>query len=146
MVRLHQAAVSVAAVSIAGAGIFAAAAPAGAATGGSPHVAHSSKGLEQSCGGGASKGNEWACIKVLLNPSSIQVSDRIIHSTRTVQICVRRNGMRDKCTSFEVIKPGQTESAQYDFQGPGRYCARVWRLNPDGSHSEIDSGQCVVAA
>jgi len=145
MVKIHHAAMSVAALFIAGAGVFAAQ-PAGAATttGAPQHQVQPNEILSRNCGNGNTGGNEWDCIEVRQDPYSVVATDHINHSERTVQVCVHFNGLPDGCTPYEIIKPGQTESSSFDYKGAGTYCARVWRMNPDGSRTEVDPGQCVT--
>ena len=143
MVRIHHAAMSVAAASIAGAGIFATL-PAGAATARPSHQARPMTSINSNCGDGNTFGNEWVCLQIGQNPWYTRVSDRIIHSQRTVQICLHKNGLSDECTPFELVARGWTESARYAYQGPGRYCAVVWRLDRNGHHTLVDSGQCIT--
>lgn len=155
MVKLHHPAMAAAAVSVAGAFVALPAVSAGASTA-APSVGHHAHharpshparpmtSVNRNCGDGHTRGNEWACLEIGQNPWYTRVTDKIVHSQRTVQICLHKNGLSDECTPFEVIAPGHTESATYAYQGPGRYCAVVWRLNPDGSHSLVDDGQCIT--
>lgn len=161
MVKIRHAAMSIAAASVAGAGIFLGM-PASAATMGSPHQAGSAHqagsphragpmrparpmvSVNRNCGDGNTRGNEWDCLEIGQNPWYIRVSDEIIHSERTVQICLHKDGLSDVCTPFEVVQPGQTESAEWPYQGPGRYCALIWRLDKDGEHTLVDTGQCIT--
>lgn len=143
MVKLHHTAMAVAAVSAAGAFVALPAVSAGASARPS-HPARPMTSVNRNCGDGNTGGNEWDCLEIGQNPWYTRVTDKIIHSQRTVQICLHKNGLSDECTPFEVIAPGHTESATYPYQGPGRYCAVVWRLNRDGSHTLVDTGQCIT--
>lgn len=146
MVKLHHTALSIAAVTVAGIGAFAVlpASAAGASTS-AQHPAHrslASKSVISDCGYGRSHGNQWVCVAVSADPYYVQVSDGVRHATRSIAVCLRKDGLPDRCTPFVSTTPGESQSAVYDYQGPGRYCAVAYRLNRHGGHTEI-AKQCV---
>lgn len=147
MGTMQHAAAALAAVSVAGAGIFATALPAAlpaAASAGPRNQATQHFGYRADCGDGATSGNEWVCVKVGQDPAYVEIGTKVLHSTRTVATCLRKDGDLVGCTPYEVLGPGQTETATFPYTGPGRYCAVTWRENENGTYTLIDTGQCVT--
>lgn len=141
MVRIRHAATSIAAVSIAGAGIFTVL-PSGAAAAAPAYRPSPRVTVYSSCGNGKTGNNQWICVQVSENPWHVEVSDKIRHATRTVELCLRKDGLPDRCMPNQTVAPGETDSALYDYQGPGRYCAVVYRVGRHGKRTGV-AEQCV---
>jgi hypothetical protein len=150
MVRIRHAALSMAALSIAGAGIFsalpagvAAAAPAYSLAPAHHPVPHTT--ITSNCGNGQTGANQWICVNVSESPWNVRVTDMVKEASRTLQLCVRKDDVTDECMPFQTIAAGETAEAVYNYQGPGQYCAIVWRLDRHQRHTAVDK-QCVVVS
>ena len=99
----------------------------------------------ESCGTGSSSGNVETCMYV--NGSGLFVdymnaSAQVVNATRTIQECIHGPNGTVGCTAFVSRAPGQSLVFEWVPDGDvtgGDYCANTWRLNSDGSHTEIGS-------
>ena len=51
-----------------------------------------------------------------------------------------------ECTNYQYVSPGAGIGLTWVPGGDvpdGNYCAVTWRLNTDGTTTEIDGGECV---
>lgn len=102
----------------------------------------------QSCGTGASSGNVETCM--LVNGSGLHVnfaqsSAQVLNAARTLQSCIRGPQGTIGCTPFVSVAVGDAIGVLWSpnaTEPGGDYCANTWRLNSDGSHTEIGH-QCV---
>jgi uncharacterized membrane protein len=96
-----------------------------------------------SCGYGSSSGNTYTCMYV--NGSGLfinyaRASASVVNSGRTLQVCIRGPQGTIGCTVFTYVAPGNTLLLYWyphSNEPAGNYCANTWRLNSDGSHTEI---------
>jgi len=101
-----------------------------------------------SCGYGSSSGNTYTCMYVNgggLYINYAEASASVVNSGRTLQECIRGPQGTIGCTAFTYVRPGYTlflDWFPYSYEPAGNYCANTWRLNSNGSHTEIGH-QCV---
>lgn len=91
------------------------------------------------CTTGSSGGNTNTCIDLNAGDGSqVQGSAHIYNATRTLSVCVTENSSTLGCTPWVSVAPGQT---LYERPGldvpPATYCSTTYRLNSDGSNTEI---------
>ena len=92
------------------------------------------------CGWGSSQGNTWTCLSI--GSTSVSTSATIASSGRVLESCLHYNGVRIACTGYTYLPRGTSIGFTYVPGGAvpsGTYCAVTWRMNPDGSTTEIDS-------
>jgi hypothetical protein len=95
------------------------------------------------CGYGSSDGNSRTCVSV--GSTSVSTSATVVSSARVLQSCLHRDGVRITCTPYTYVPAGGGIGNTWVPGGPvpsGNYCAVTWRLNTDGTTTEIDS-ECV---
>lgn len=91
------------------------------------------------CTTGSSGGNVNTCIDLNAGDGSqVEGTAHVYSSTRTLSVCVTENSSTLACTPWESVSPGQT---LYERPGidvpPATYCAYTYRLNSDGSSTQI---------
>ncbi len=153
----HRWAVAVCTAVLAFAGVAVSTAPAGAATVASAgrsvatatHTGAIVPDTATSCGTGSSSGNVESCITVVgsgLFIDTVTASARVISSGRTIQVCIHGPQGTIGCTPFVFEGPGDPPVtliwAPDSNEPAGDYCVNTWRLNSDGSHTQIGH-QCV---
>jgi hypothetical protein len=95
------------------------------------------------CGYGASHGNVRACVS--LGGTSVSTSAQVKDVGRTLNSCLRRNGVRITCTGYSYVARGHGIGLTWIAGGHvpnGTYCAVTWRKNPNGTTTELAS-ECV---
>ncbi len=134
--------------------ILAVGAPVQASTAAATHSAKTSSSLAlanelapdtlyTSCGYGSSSGNVYTCVVVNRSGAylvSVKASAKVINAARTIQVCTHDPRGTVACTAFYTVYPGATLSitSYYNvYVEEGDYCANTWRLNSNGSHTEI---------
>ena len=98
---------------------------------------------EGACGYGPSHGNVRTCVS--LGATSVSASADVKDAGRTLNSCLRRNGVRIGCTGYSYVAPGHGTGLTWTPDGhvpTGTYCAVTWRKNPNGSTTKIGS-ECV---
>lgn len=99
----------------------------------------------ESCGTGSSSGNVTTCMYV--NGGGLYIDyaysyAQVNDSTRTIQSCIHGPDGTVGCTAFISTAPGDAIAEYwypYADEPAGNYCANTWRLNSDGSDTEIGS-------
>jgi hypothetical protein len=99
------------------------------------------------CGTGASSGNVNTCITANgsgLHVNYIDVTAEVLNSGRNIQVCIRGPQVSHGCApglhSYEYVAPGYYipyEWAPNAIEAAGDYCANTYRLNNDGSNTQI---------
>jgi hypothetical protein len=95
------------------------------------------------CGSGSSHGNVRTCVS--LGGSSVSTSANVKDEGRTLNSCLRRNGVRVDCTGYSHVAPGHGIGLSWIPGGHvpnGTYCAVTWRKNPNGTTTKLAS-ECV---
>lgn len=97
----------------------------------------------RSCGTGSSSGNVTTCMYVNgagLHINYARSSATVHNSGRTLQSCIRGPRGTVGCTPFKYVPVGYTLYLTWSpnsNEPAGNYCANTWRLNSNGSHTEI---------
>ncbi len=107
---------------------------------GAPGAAFASTGA---CGYGSSHGNVRTCVS--LDGISVSTSAHVKGAGRTLNSCLRRNGVRVTCTGYSHVAPGHGIGLTWIPGGHvpnGTYCAVTWRKNPNGTTTKLAS-ECV---
>jgi hypothetical protein len=98
------------------------------------------------CGTGSSSGNVNTCITIKGTGEHVDwilASAQVSQSTRNLQICIHGPNGSIQCNpanGYHSTGPGEEISTTWspNAQEPsGDYCANTWRLNSDGSNTEI---------
>lgn len=106
----------------------------------SPGTAFASTGA---CGYGSSHGNIRTCVS--LGSTSVSTSTHVKDAGRTLNSCLRRNGVRVTCTGYSYVAPGHGTGLTWIPGGHvpnGTYCAVTWRKNPNGTTTKL-AAECV---
>jgi hypothetical protein len=102
-----------------------------------PGAAFASTGA---CGYGSSHGNVRTCLS--LGGTSVSVSAHVKDAGRTLNSCLRRNGVKIGCTGYLRVAPGHGTGFTWIPGGHvpnGTYCSFTWRRNPNGTSTRIGS-------
>lgn len=105
-----------------------------------PEAASASVGA---CGYGSSHGNVRTCVS--LDGTSVSTSARVKEAGRTLNTCLRRNGVKIGCSGYAHLGRGHGIGFSWVPGGHvpnGTYCAYTWRKNPNGTSTRIGS-ECV---
>jgi hypothetical protein len=95
------------------------------------------------CGYGSSHGNVRTCVS--LGGTSVSTSAQVKSAGRTLNSCLRRNGVSVRCTGYSYVAPGHGIGLTWIPGGHvpnGNYCAVTWRKNPNGTTTKLAS-ECV---
>lgn len=95
------------------------------------------------CGSGSSHGNVETCVS--LGGTSVSTSAQVKDAGRVLNSCLRRNGVRVRCTGYSFVAPGHGIGLTWIPGGHipnGTYCAVTWRKNPNGTTTRLAS-ECV---
>jgi hypothetical protein len=95
------------------------------------------------CGYGSSHGNVRTCVS--LGGGSVSASAAVKDVRRTLNSCLRRNGVRIECTGYTHVAPGHGIGLTWIPGGQipdGTYCSVTWRKNANGTTTEL-SKECV---
>jgi len=95
------------------------------------------------CGYGSSHGNVRTCVS--LGNTSVSASAAVKDVGRTLNSCLRRNGVRIECTGYTHVVRGEGIGLTWIPGGNvpnGTYCSVTWRKNSNGTTTEL-SKECV---